>query len=93
MVLLSIQYVIMEKNPVKEECMKEYLSIREMVLADIDILSESFMAQGWPGRKEILRKYFHEQEETPVCFLLTSLSHNLHIIKFISTCSWLDFVK
>lgn len=57
--------------------MKEYLSIREMVLADIDILSESFMAQGWPGRKEILRKYFHEQEEGKRQVLIAELGAEL----------------
>ena len=37
-------------------------TIRNMVKSDIESLSHGFMNQGWPGREEILARYFLEQE-------------------------------
>ena len=36
--------------------------IRNMIKSDIESLSHGFMNQGWPGREEILARYFLEQE-------------------------------
>jgi len=33
-----------------------------MIKSDIESLSHGFMNQGWPGREEILARYFLEQE-------------------------------
>lgn len=41
--------------------MQENLSIRKMILTDIESISNGFIKQGWPGRNEILRDYFDEQ--------------------------------
>ena len=37
-------------------------TIRNMIKSDIASLSHGFMNQGWPGREEILARYFLEQE-------------------------------
>ncbi len=37
-------------------------TIRNMIKSDIESLSYGFMNQGWPGREEILARYFLEQE-------------------------------
>ena len=37
-------------------------TIRNMIKSDIESLSHGFMNQGWPGREEILARYFLEQE-------------------------------
>lgn len=37
-------------------------TIRNMIKSDIKSLSHGFMNQGWPGREEILARYFLEQE-------------------------------
>lgn len=37
-------------------------TIRNMIKSDIESLSHGFMNQGWPGREEILSRYFLEQE-------------------------------
>ena len=42
--------------------MKTICSIREMQESDIKDLSQCFINQGWPGREEILARYFLEQE-------------------------------
>ena len=42
--------------------MKTICSIREMQESDIKDLSQGFINQGWPGREEILARYFLEQE-------------------------------
>ena len=42
--------------------MKTKCSIREMQESDIKDLSQGFINQGWPGREEILARYFLEQE-------------------------------
>lgn len=42
--------------------MKTTCSIREMQESDIKDLSRGFISQGWPGREEILARYFLEQE-------------------------------
>ena len=42
--------------------MKTTCSIRKMQESDIKDLSRGFISQGWPGREEILAKYFLEQE-------------------------------
>lgn len=42
--------------------MKTTCSIRKMQESDIKDLSRGFMNQGWPGREEILARYFLEQE-------------------------------
>ena len=36
-------------------------TIRNMIKSDIESLSHGFMNQGWPGREEILARYFWEQ--------------------------------
>lgn len=41
--------------------MQENLSIRKMILTDIESISNGFIKQGWPGRNKILRDYFDEQ--------------------------------
>ena len=41
--------------------MQENLSIRKMIVTDIESISNGFIKQGWPGRNEILRDYFDEQ--------------------------------
>ena len=35
-------------------------TIRNMIKSDIESLSHGFMNQGWPGREEILARYFLE---------------------------------
>ena len=42
--------------------MKTTCSIRKMQESDIKDLSRGFINQGWPGREEILARYFLEQE-------------------------------
>ena len=42
--------------------MKTTCSIRKMQESDIKELSRGFISQGWPGREEILTRYFKEQE-------------------------------
>lgn len=42
--------------------MKTTCSIRKMQESDIKDLSRGFISQGWPGREEILTRYFKEQE-------------------------------
>lgn len=42
--------------------MKTTCSIRKMQESDIKVLSRGFISQGWPGREEILARYFLEQE-------------------------------
>ena len=42
--------------------MKTICSIRKMQESDIKNLSQGFINQGWPGREEILARYFLEQE-------------------------------
>ena len=42
--------------------MTEELAIRKMLFEDIEGLSHAFIQQGWPGRREILKNYFLEQE-------------------------------
>ena len=42
--------------------MKTTCSIRKMQESDIKYLSRGFISQGWPGREEILARYFLEQE-------------------------------
>jgi len=37
-------------------------TIRNMIKSDIESLSHGFMNQGWPGREDILARYFLEQE-------------------------------
>lgn len=37
-------------------------TIRNMIKSDIESLSHRFINQGWPGREEILARYFLEQE-------------------------------
>jgi len=37
-------------------------TIRNMIKSDIESLSHGFMNQAWPGREEILARYFLEQE-------------------------------
>ena len=42
--------------------MKTKCSIRKMQESDIKDLSQGFISQGWPGREEILARYFLEQK-------------------------------
>ena len=42
--------------------MKTTCSIRKMQESDIKDLSQGFISQGWPGREEILARYFLEQK-------------------------------
>ena len=42
--------------------MKTTCSIRKMQESDIKNLSQGFISQGWPGREEILARYFLEQK-------------------------------
>ena len=42
--------------------MKTTCSIRKMQESDIKDLSRGFISQGWPGREEILARYFLEEE-------------------------------
>ena len=42
--------------------MKTRCSIRKMQEYDIKNLSQGFISQGWPGREEILARYFLEQK-------------------------------
>ena len=42
--------------------MKTKCSIRKMQQSDIKNLSQGFISQGWPGREEILARYFLEQK-------------------------------
>jgi len=42
--------------------MKTTCSMRKMQESDIKDLSRGFISQGWPGREEILARYFLEQE-------------------------------
>ena len=43
--------------------MGEERIVRKMLFEDIEGLSNAFVEQGWPERKDILHKYFLEQEE------------------------------
>ena len=47
---------------VKVGKLKMNCTIRNMIKSDIESLSHGFMNQGWPGREEILARYFLEQE-------------------------------
>ena len=47
---------------VKVDKSKMNCTIRNMIKSDIESLSHGFMNQGWPGREEILARYFLEQE-------------------------------
>lgn len=42
--------------------MTEERIIRKMLFKDIERLENAFIQQGWPGRREILKNYFLEQE-------------------------------
>ena len=42
--------------------MKTTCSIRKIQTSDVKELSQGFINQGWPGREEILARYFLEQE-------------------------------
>ena len=42
--------------------MVEEQIVRKMLFEDIEGLSNAFIQQGWPGRREILKNYFLEQE-------------------------------
>ena len=42
--------------------MSEERIVRKMLFEDIEGLSNAFIQQGWPGRREILKNYFLEQE-------------------------------
>ena len=42
--------------------MGEERIVRKMLFEDIEGLSNTFIQQGWPGRREILKNYFLEQE-------------------------------
>ncbi|EGR94158.1 MULTISPECIES: GNAT family N-acetyltransferase [Streptococcus] len=42
--------------------MKGTAIIRKMIESDIQHLSQGFINQGWPGREEILARYFLEQK-------------------------------
>ena len=42
--------------------MKESTIIRRMMESDIEEISQAFIHQGWPGRKDILTSYFQDQE-------------------------------
>ena len=42
--------------------MKGNAIIRKMQTSDVKELSQGFINQGWPGREEILARYFLEQE-------------------------------
>lgn len=42
--------------------MGEERIVRKMLFEDIEGLSNAFIQQGWPGRREILKTYFQEQE-------------------------------
>ena len=42
--------------------MKGNAIIRKMIESDIQHLSQGFINQGWPGREEILARYFLEQK-------------------------------
>ena len=42
--------------------MKTTCSIRKMQESDVKELSQGFINQGWPGREEILARYFLEQK-------------------------------
>ena len=48
-------------------------TIRNMVKSDIESLSHGFMNQGWPGREEILARYFLEQESGEREVLVTEI--------------------
>ena len=45
---------------VKVDKSKMNCTIRNMIKSDIESLSHGFMNQGWPGREEILARYFLE---------------------------------
>ena len=53
---------IMVIERVKMDKSKMNCTIRNMIKSDIESLSHGFMNQGWPGREEILARYFLEQE-------------------------------
>ena len=42
--------------------MKGNAIIRKLIESDIKHLSQGFINQGWPGREEILARYFLKQE-------------------------------
>ena len=52
----------MREKGIKERNMKESVIIRRMMKADIEDISQAFIHQGWPGRKDILTSYFQDQE-------------------------------
>ena len=53
--------------------MKTTCSIRKMQESDIKDLSRGFISQGWPGREEILARYFLEQESGEREVLVTEI--------------------
>ena len=59
---LSLKRAIMVIERVKVGKSKMNCTIRNMIKSDIESLSHGFMNQGWPGREEILARYFLEQE-------------------------------
>ena len=59
---LSLKRAIMIVVILKEYPMKGNAIIRKMIESDIKHLSQGFINQGWPGREEILARYFLEQE-------------------------------
>ena len=48
-------------------------TIRNMIKSDIESLSHGFMNQGWPGREEILARYFLEQESGEIEVLVAEI--------------------
>ena len=48
-------------------------TIRNIIKSDIESLSHGFMNQGWPGREEILARYFLEQESGEREVLVTEI--------------------
>ena len=52
--------------------MKTTCSIRKMQESDIKDLSQGFINQGWPGREEILARYFLEQADV-VLFAMNNI--------------------
>lgn len=57
--------------------MKTTCSIRKMQESDIKDLSRGFISQGWPGREEILTRYFKEQESGEREVLIADLTSAL----------------
>ena len=72
-----VDYELVWNESIVEEQIRKHNIHNKDLEMNIDILSESFMAQSWPGRKEILRKYFHEQEEGKRQVLIAELGAEL----------------